>query len=150
MGFPCPTANEQRILLDAITAGDITIYGFGFNAELETYSGDLLRFGITLSKDIAAKAGIPPPRSISQRDVPGTTRGIISHLNAMGIRAFSIGANTFVRHLQMPPVFKWLDQQSASSIYVLYISGGYGGVIDLNTTDAKGNPFKHIGVFDWR
>ncbi len=126
-------------------------HGFPFNSELELYDQSLLSFGIALTHDLDAQFGLPPKRTISQRDVPGTTRSIIPQLLSNGISALSIGVNGGSMPPAVPSAWVWelqpnqtqpfeslLDPSAASAsaasksadpqrIIGMLHPGGYGG-----------------------
>ena len=53
---------------------------------------------------------------VSQRDVPGVTRGIVPLLAKKGVLAFSEGANGAFTSAAVPLLFNWTDVASGSSI----------------------------------
>lgn len=69
-----------------------------------------------LGQDIAAELGIPAPITMSQRDVPGATRGMIPLLVEMGIQAYSGGVNGASLPPHVPQAFVWRDEESGTDI----------------------------------
>jgi hypothetical protein len=43
---------------------------------------------------LSEQLGIPPPRAVSQRDVPGWTRAALPHLARHNVTGLSFGAGT--------------------------------------------------------
>ena len=148
MGLHCPTAQQQQDLRYAIADGSISFHAFPFNSEMELHTVELVEAGIQLSVDLAKTLGRVggPPTVISQRDVPGTTIGIVPTLAKHGIRAFSIGANEAASPANVSRVSRW--QVGSDSIYLLFHGGNYGGI---GLTDAVVLPgFNHVLLMDWR
>ena len=121
------------------------------NSELETHTPDLLEFGIRLSQDLAVtlKRPGPLPNTISQRDVPGTTRAIIPHMQRSGVLAMSIGVNFGSAPVVLPTISLWRDTPSNTSIYLLYHGRGYGGIATI-ADFATAEGFPHALAMDWR
>jgi hypothetical protein len=57
-------------------------HAFPFNSELELYSQTFLREGIQMTHELDSMLGLAPKATLSQRDVPGTTRSIIPILKS--------------------------------------------------------------------
>lgn len=91
------------------------------------FTPDLLEFGVELSRDLAVNLKRPGslPNTVSQRDVPGTTRAIIPHLRRKGVKAMSIGVNWGSSPVEVPSLSLWRDEPSNTSIYLLYHGRGY-------------------------
>ena len=70
--------------------------------------------------------GLPHKIVMSQRDVPGVTRGVVPLLASRGVRAFSEGANGAFTSPQVPLLFNWTDAASGSSVLYLNHPSGYG------------------------
>ncbi len=131
MGLHYPSTFARQAFLDGIQRGDITWHAFPFNAQAEWSEPGLLRFGVELSQTLAARfniTGVRIPSVVSQRDVPGTTRGWLRHLAASGVRAVSIGANSNAAPAAVPSIFKWFDVESNTVMTTLYHPGDYGGI----------------------
>jgi hypothetical protein len=121
------------------------------NGEMEVFPADLVDFGIVLSRDLATNLSRPGPlpNTISQRDVPGTTRAIIPILVSRGVKAMSIGVNFGSAPVVLPSISLWRDVPSNQSIYLLYHGRGYGG-INVVTDFAQAEGFAHALALDWR
>jgi hypothetical protein len=51
----------------------------------------LFSYGLTIAEDLAAHFNVSVPQTLSQRDVPGMTRGVIPLLRRAGAQAVSVG-----------------------------------------------------------
>ena len=147
MGLHCPTDDQKKSFQAAIQRGDVSWHAFPFNSEMELHTVELMEAGIQLSIDLAATLGRVggAPTVISQRDVPGTTIGIIPTLVKNGVRAFSIGANDAAAPANISRVNIW--RLGDQSIYLLLHAGSYGGI---GLTDAVVLPnFNHVLIMQW-
>ena len=79
--------------------------------------------------------GKPNKTVISQRDVPGVSRGIIPLMRSRGVLAFSEGCNAQITPPEVPPIFNWTDTASGESIIMMVHPRGYG-VADTATGGA--------------
>ena len=150
MNFTCLNATVRAQLVDAMVRGAITWHAFPYNSEAELHSADLFEAAIELSHSLSDQLGLPRPLTISQRDVPGTTKAIIPLLVKHGIRAFSIGANGWPTDaIQYGPILRWritADDPTLETL-MLYHPGRYGGIL---VKDAIIVPnFPHILITDW-
>ena len=123
----CPNATLRAAVEQAIKDDVITWHAFPFNAEPELADAQLLRDGIKSVHALDRRFGKPLKTVVSQRDVPGVTRGIVPLLRAEGVLAFSEGANSQI----VPPatpgnVFNWTDMASGESAIMLIHPRGYG------------------------
>lgn len=64
--------------------------------------------------------------TLSQRDVPGLTRAIIPQLQKHGVTALSIGENSQVAPVNVPKLFRWVDNSTNTSVLALFHALGYG------------------------
>ncbi len=48
----------------------------------------------------------PHTAFMSQRDVPGMTRAVIPLLTALGVKAVSVGANSFSASAEVPAIYR--------------------------------------------
>lgn len=92
-GLYCPNATEIAAFSEAIKQGDITWHAFPFNAEPEIMDDSLFENGLMLAKELSQQFGLPQVRTMSQRDVPGMTRGAVPLLAKHGIQAVTVGVN---------------------------------------------------------
>ena len=138
-----------------VEEGHIYWHAFPHNAQPELMNRAFLSQGVRSAQDLARKYNSPSkPRVLSQRDVPGLTRGVIKPLQENGVIGISIGANDF----SPPPVvpstvdcyskglktvrspFVWADTQNNRSIIVDIHPGGYGGITG-GIDSATGEPY---------
>ncbi|XP_060574860.1 uncharacterized protein LOC132732460, partial [Ruditapes philippinarum] len=120
----CPDAESKADFINAIELGFITWHAGPMNMEFEMMDESMNEFGIQLSLDLDKRFGIDRKyRTVSQRDVPGTTQAIIPILKKMGISALSIGVNGATCPAAVPPVFLW--KNGNQSLITLYHPRGY-------------------------
>jgi hypothetical protein len=132
----------------AISAGYLTWHAFPFNSELERHDAGALAAGVGSCHALDARFGLPPKATLSQRDVPGTTRAALAPLLAAGVRAISIGVNGASTPPFVPRAFRWRDVASGAEMPTLVHPYGYG---DIQFEDAVIIPgFSHALVFAWR
>eukprot|EP01052_Picozoa_sp_SAG31_P031212 SAG31_NODE_3284_length_4464_cov_5.447194_2_plen_464_part_00 len=126
--FPiqCPSPALVAAVTDAISKGWITWHAFPLNAEPEIFDTELFGAGVDLCHSLADRFNMSRPTVLSQRDVPGLTRAVIPPLVARGVRALSIGANTFSASAMVPRIYRWMEPQTKSSLIALQHPGGYG------------------------
>lgn len=89
----CPNASMVADVKAAVARGDIWVHAFPHNAQpelMDATSFDLV--GLQFAADVAASHGAPAPTVLSQRDVPGLTRGAVPLLAKRGI-GISVGVN---------------------------------------------------------
>ena len=150
MNFTCLDRSTRAQLVDAMTRGAITWHAFPYNSEAELHSVDMFEAAIELSHSLSDQLGLPRPLTISQRDVPGTTKAIIPLLVKHGIRAFSIGANGWPTDaIQYGPILRWrttADDPTQETL-MLYHPGRYGGILVKDAIIVEG--FPHILITDW-
>ena len=106
---------------------------FPFNAEPETCDAELFGAGVDICHELDDRFGRPRSQVLSQRDVPGLTRAVIPLLAARGVTALSIGANTFSASADVPPIYRWRDPASNTSVIAMQNPGGYGDRLTLTT-----------------
>ena len=148
MGYNCPSAEEVLLVREAIAKGTITWHAFPFNSELELLEPSLLTAGLELCASLSAEFGLPAPRTLSQRDVPGMTRAVIPLLEAAGVSAVSVGVNGFAAPPAFPPVCVWSDPASNTSVILSNHPGGYGGILAADATFVEG--LTHVLIPDWQ
>ncbi len=123
----CPSSAEIKAVEAAIRADVITWHAFPFNAEPELADRHLLLDGIAAVHALDSKFGKSKKTVISQRDVPGVTRGIVPLMASQGLTAFSEGCNAQIQPPQTPGnIFNWRDTASNSSVLMLLHPRGYG------------------------
>ena len=127
MGIHCPNESSLASFLKAISDGVIVWHAFPFNVQAEIMDESLFTFGIALTHYLDDMLGKSRTITMSQRDVPGTTRGIIPLLNKMGVRAITVGVNRASMPPAVPQAFCWVDPASGSDLVAMWHPGGYGG-----------------------
>jgi hypothetical protein len=147
-GLPCPTPAELANFTDAVKRGYITWHAWPHNAELELCDPSMLAFGFNLTHGLDAAYGQPPKATLSQRDVPGTTRAAIPLLKAAGVNTVSVGVNGASTPPTVPRAFVWRDELSGESVLAMWHPGGYGGIAYEDAVIVPG--LSHALVMDWR
>ena len=146
-GLTCPTPTQINNVTIAIRKGWITWHAFPFNAEADMYSPATFAGGIASCHLLDDQFGFPRKQTMSQRDVPGTTRGVITALKASGVYAMSIGANGASTPPFVPRAFVWMDRAANASMLMMMHPYGYG---DITYEDAVIIPgCDHALVFNW-
>ena len=76
---------------------------------------------------------------MSQRDVPGVTRGIVPVMRKSGLIAFTEGCNAQIEGPEAPgPIFNWTDKDSGASVLMLLHPRGYGIAVDADADTETG------------
>ena len=127
IGLHCPNQTQLQDFTDAIRRGDIVWHAFPFNAQMEFFDSALADFGFQLTHWLDAMFGRKATITMSQRDVPGTTRSIIPIMRRNGVQAITVGVNTASMPPAVPSVFNWKDPVSGESIIAMWHPHGYGG-----------------------
>lgn len=121
----CPAPADVAAFVAAVQAGDIVWHAGAFNTEYENaFIEELVDAQFQPSFDLADELGVPRPRTVSLRDVPGTTRALVPILVRNNITAISIGVNGGSPAPAMPNPGVWRDPASSTS--VLYMQTGQG------------------------
>eukprot|EP00027_Filamoeba_sp_ATCC50430_P016410 CAMPEP_0168573388 /NCGR_PEP_ID=MMETSP0413-20121227/18503_1 /TAXON_ID=136452 /ORGANISM="Filamoeba nolandi, Strain NC-AS-23-1" /LENGTH=745 /DNA_ID=CAMNT_0008606625 /DNA_START=90 /DNA_END=2324 /DNA_ORIENTATION=- len=130
IGVPLHCPNQTMIdqFKEAVHRGDITWHAFPFNAQAELMDIPLFETSIQMAKDLDASFGRNTTITMSQRDVPGTTRAVIPLLRKHGIQALTVGVNAATAPPAYPSAFVWLDPATKTDIIGMYHPGGYGGI----------------------
>ena len=148
MGLRCPSEAAKADVARAIAEGDLTFHAFPFNAEFELYTRELFEAGIQSALDLAdtykRKGG--RPTVISQRDVPGTTIGIIPSMVAKGVKGISIGANAASPPADVPTISIWRTA-AGEQVYLMFHGGDYGGILRRDAVVIPG--FPHVLLMQW-
>ena len=128
LGLHCPNTAQLSNFTAAIKRGDIVWHAFPFNAQMEFYDESMADFGFKVTHQLDAQFGRDPTITMSQRDVPGTTRSIVPILVRNGIKAITVGVNTASMPPAVPSVFVWKDPVSGVDIIGMWHPHGYGGM----------------------
>ena len=149
MDFHCPGAKELAAAHAAIAAGHITWEAYPHDAQLEMMSPALIKAGLLHTFALDARAGQHRKRTLSQRDVPGTTRGVIPVLRSMGVTTIAIGQNSGSPVPETGSTggcFVWRDPPSNTSLFYLHVEGyGWWG----GGHGCEGYGMKHGLVFNF-
>ena len=146
----CPNASQLAAFERVVRLGDIGWHAFPFNAEPELYDPGLFQAALDLTFAEDDHYNHPHRMTLSQRDVPGLTRAAIPLLAASGVKAVSVGENRDLKPVNVPPIFRWHDAASNTSLIALFHAGGYGASdtdapegLYVNAADGevKGYPF---------
>ncbi|KAH3812032.1 hypothetical protein DPMN_140453, partial [Dreissena polymorpha] len=120
----CPDAQNVTNFIQVVQSGFITWHAGPMNMEFEMMDESMLEFAVQLSIDLDKRFGFDRQyRTVSQRDVPGTTRAVIPLLKKLGVQALSIGVNGATSPADVPPVFLW--KSGNESLVTLYHPRGY-------------------------
>jgi hypothetical protein len=149
----CPNASQLAVFADAVARGDIFWHAFPHNAEPELMDTSFFGWAIDFTQQLAARFKSPTiPKVMSQRDVPGLSRGAIPTLVKHGVIGISVGVNDgspapilpstamcYSGERQIRTPFVWKDVATGTSVVADFHPGGYGGVLPINPDE--GVPF---------
>jgi hypothetical protein len=117
----CPNASTIAAVRGAIQRGDIFYHGFPHNAQASAFpDAGLFDAALNVAAELSNDLGVPTPKAVSQRDVPGWTRATIPLLAKRGIHGLSFGAGGPPGKPDTPPVFVWKDPPSGTDVVVTY------------------------------
>ena len=117
----CPNATSVAAFKSALKSGDIYFHAFAHNAEVSTYSdASMFEAGIEMGERLSDEFDTPRPIAVSQRDVPGWTRGALPLLNKHGVVGLSFGAGTPPGKADVPPLCVWKDLATGSEVVLTY------------------------------
>jgi hypothetical protein len=147
-GLRCPAPGEVANVTTAINRGFLTWHAFPFNSEAEAHTAGAFAAGVAMAHALDDKFGFARKATMSQRDVPGTTRAVVPALAALNVTAFSIGVNGASTPPFVPRAFVWKDAESGGSLPMFVHPYGYG---DYSWEGAVILPgLSHAMVFAWR
>jgi hypothetical protein len=129
LGIYCPNPEEIAAFEAAVHRGDITWHALPHNFQAEFMDVELLQYAVQLAHDLDQRFGLPPKRTMSQRDVPGLTRAAVPILTRAGVAALSVGVNSGSAPPGVPKFtpFWWKDEQSDTALLAFWRPGGYSG-----------------------
>jgi hypothetical protein len=110
---------ERQRMEAAIAVGDIAWHGLPFTFHSELVDPSLFRAGLNLSLELDQRFG-KETIAAKMTDVPGHTRGIVPLLADSGIRFLHIGVNEASTPPDVPPIFRWRDEDNDAEIAVMY------------------------------
>jgi hypothetical protein len=147
-GLRCPAPGEVANVTTSITRGFLTWHAFPFNSEAEAHTAGAFALGVGMAHALDDKFGFPRKATMSQRDVPGTTRAVVPALAALNVTAFSIGVNGASTPPFVPRAFVWSDAESGASMPMFVHPYGYGDYSFEGAVILPG--LSHAMVFAWR
>eukprot|EP00054_Salpingoeca_dolichothecata_P017102 m.101784 g.101784 ORF g.101784 m.101784 type:complete len:854 (-) comp22306_c0_seq1:77-2638(-) len=121
----CPSASEVETFKAAVLRGDITWHRGPMNLQPENMDANLFEGAIALAADLDKLFGLPLKQTLSQRDVPGMTRGVVPLLVKNNASAISIGVNGGSCPSLVPKLFVWKDKPSGAEILTMVHPYGY-------------------------
>jgi hypothetical protein len=89
----CPTGKQRAVFETALRQGDAVMHAFPHSSQPEMLGVDGVEAALDLAADLAKVMGVHSPTVLSQRDVPGLTRGAVPLLAKHGVVGISVGAN---------------------------------------------------------
>ena len=119
----CPNTTTLTQFHHAVQRGTITYHAGPMNMQVEWMSPDIFNFGIDMSHALDDIFKLPHKTTLSQRDVPGMTRGVVPLLQKRGVNGITVGVNGGVCPAQVPMLFRW--QVNDSSVVASWHPGGY-------------------------
>lgn len=124
----CPNASDVAAFNASVARGDITWHAGPFNLQPENMSPRLFLDSLTLATDLDDAYGVPHKTTLSQRDVPFMTRGVVPLLSKAGVKAITVGTNGACAFPDVPKAFVWRDPVSATEVLAMEHPHGYGGI----------------------
>ena len=125
MGLHCPSKVQINAALAAVARNHITWQAYPHDAQLEVISPALIKAGLFHTFALDDRFNQTRKRTLSQRDVPGLTRGSIPLLRSMNISTVTVGQNSGASIPEIPSCFVWRDRASNTSL-VYILTNGYG------------------------
>ncbi len=122
---------QKENLLRALKNGDVVPHALPFTTHTELLDADTIEYGLKIVDELDLIRG-KKTVSAKMTDVPGHTRGLVSHLSKHGIKLLHIGVNEASALCDVPPCFLW--KNGDDEIVVIY-SGAYGGAFSCDFTD---------------
>jgi hypothetical protein len=128
-GIPlrCPSRAEVSAFKVAARQGDIVWHAGAFNTEYElAFNAEMVAEQFRLSRELSDELGVERSRTLSLRDVPGTTRALIPLLVHNNISALTVGVNNGSPDPSMPSPGRWVDPASNTSVIFMQTGPGVG------------------------
>lgn len=123
------TPAERQVMETAIAAGDIDWHALPFSWQTEMVDRSMIEGSLGFSAELDRRFG---HKTIGAKmtDVPGHSRGIVSPLQAAGVRLLDIGVNAASTPPDVPDVFLWKDT-AGNSLAMLYHRHDYGSIVEI-------------------
>jgi len=128
-GIPvqCPSSAEQELMREAVKRGDIYWHAAPANIEFgNAYSAEMVEASLYLNLLLAEELGVPPSKTVSIRDVPGTVRSLIPILVKQNITAITIGVNNYSPAPILPSPGVWHEPNTKTEILYMQTAQGVG------------------------
>ena len=123
----CPNASAVAAFKAAVKRGEVWWHAFPHNPMPGLYDASLFNASLRMGARLADELGVRRPTTYSQRDETGITRSIVPLLNASGVGMISLGSGgSSGGHPEIPPLFVWEDEASATQTLFSF-DHGYGG-----------------------
>ena len=103
----CPNATALAAFEQAVRKGTITWHAGPMNMQAEWMDSEIYKFGVNMSHLLDDHFDLPRKRTLSQRDVPGMTRGVVPLLRDLNVTGITVGVNGGVCAPQVPMLFRW-------------------------------------------
>ena len=121
----CPSAEEVRMMKDALKNGYIACHAGPMNMQIEMMNSYIFRMVFKMIADLNEKYQCGS-QVLSQRDVPGMTAAAIPILLRNKVKAVSVGVNPFSSPPAVPNLFQWKPfKGSKDVIMAMWHPGGY-------------------------
>jgi hypothetical protein len=115
----CPTPAQRTEFAKALTRKDAVMQAFQHSSEPEVFDAGTFDAGLMAAQKLAAMFNVPPPKVLSQRDVPGLTRAVVPLLAKRGILGVSVGSNDGSPAPMVPSTFDcYHGHQQVRTLYV--------------------------------
>jgi hypothetical protein len=124
---------QQRLMEQAILAGDIAWHALPFTWQTELLDPSLIAGALGFSQSLDRRFQ-RTTTGAKMSDVPGHTRAIIGSLTAHGVKLLDIGVNSASTPPDVPPVFRWKDP-GGNALTLLYHPHSYGDVVKIPGSD---------------
>ena len=138
----CPTKEEINVLIDAIKSGYIAMHAGAMNMQYGMMNSDTVVASVELVKNIYQQLGIDhTPRVLSLRDVPGLTKNSLNALSLAGVKAISVGVNSYTAPPAVPKLFQW-----SPDMLGMWNKGGYPQNPGTSLTNAGGISYDNCHI----
>jgi len=108
----------RKAMEKAIHEGKIAWHGLPFTTHTEAMDRSLFEYGLSISQQLDKRFG-KTTTAAKMTDVPGHTKACITPLCKSGITFLHLGKNPFCAAPEVPPLFRWVNDDD-SEIIVMY------------------------------